>query len=269
MDIIHRSMQIIKSVSDPKIADYCSLRDLNNDTVHSDKFFVAEGIKVVLRLLKSPLRIKSVFCTPEFLAAHAELIYSRADKESIYTADISLMSQIVGYKLHSGIMAIAEEKAEASFEDFGSRVVAFNSIVNSENVGAIVRNAVAFGLNSLLFDAATSSPYLRRAVRVSLGNIFACSHRYSQNLVTDLSFLRQNFGYKIIAAEINVDAIAISGFAFPPKCVIIFGNEGKGIEQNILDLCDSVVKIPMNPESDSINVAASSAIFFHHISQYK
>ena len=260
-------MRKVTNINDEAIAPYKTLKKLNNDYVQNKNYFVAEGEKVVLRLLKSAIRINSIFSTLEFLNKHLELIESKVPTNAIYVAEKALMSEIVGYKLHDGVMALAVEPDEADFANFDDRIIAMNAIVDSENVGAIVRNAAAFDMTSVLIDSESSSPYLRRAVRVSLGNIFKCKHHISKDFVLDLQYLRDEYGYSIIAAEISDNSISLKDFDFPSKCVIVFGNEGRGISADVLNICDSIVKIPINPESDSINVAASSAVFFYELNK--
>ena len=256
-------MRKVVNIEDSAIAPYKTLKKLNNDWSNSGQYFVAEGIKVVLKLLNSDLQMQSIFCTLEFLSSNLDLIESKVTKDKIYVAEKSLMSEIVGYKLHDGVMALATEPDETDLGKFDDRIIAMNAIVDSENVGAIVRNAVAFDLTSLLIDSETSSPYLRRAVRVSLGNVFNCKHHTSKNIIQDLEYLRNEYGYSIIAAEINETSKSIRDYNFPAKCVIVFGNESQGIRQDILDICDAIVHIPIN--CNSINVAASSAVFFYEI----
>ena len=173
------------------------------------------------------------------------------------------MNEIVGFKLHAGILALAKEPDEAGFADFGNNIVVLNALADPENVGAIVRNAAAFRINSIIYDNKSCSPYLRRAVRVSLGNIFNCRHRRSDDLKNDLLYLRSEFGYLLIAAEITNTSVSLDSFKFPAKYAVIFGSEGYGVSPEILKICDYIVHIPINLQCDSINVAASSAVFFH------
>ena len=259
-------MHQITDINDPLIRNYLSLKKIGNEERFSDtKFFIAEGKKVVSRLLRSKLEIVSFFSTCEHFDTLSDLVCQRVPDDFIYITDKSVMNQIVGFKLHAGIMAVAKEPEETPFDEFGDSVLALNALADPENVGAIVRNAAAFGLNTLFLDSKSCSPYLRRAVRVSLGNIFNCRHRYSNDFLNDLLYLKNEFGYSLIAAEINDQSVSISKFNFPRKSIVIFGSEGYGVTPEILRICDSVVHIPINRECDSINVASSSAVFFHYL----
>jgi len=252
-------MTEIKDLDDPRIAFYRSLRYTPPSHIEAN-VFIAEGEKVVLRLLRSPLKIHSIFAILEFYKNNIDLINSKmVPDENRYFATKELMEQIVGFHLHSGIMAIGFKPEDALLEEMSENVVALNSVNNSENVGQIARIARAFGFNSLMVDEHSTSPFLRRAVRVSMGNVFYLKVRECNNFIEDLRYLKIN-GYSIISCELRQNAINIYDFEFPNKFVLIFGNEGKGISDDVLALSDTIVQIPIVPEADSLNVANATAI---------
>ena len=181
----------ITDISDPRIKNFRDLRKIANDNTEN-KYFVAEGEKVVFKLLNSNLEIISIFSTFEFYLKYSDLINSRInDKSNLLIAEKDLMSQIVGYKIHSGIMALAKEKQSTELKNLDDRIIVLNNIIDTENVGSIIRNCVAFDFNSIIFDNSTSSPYLRRAVRVSIGNIFNIKYNKSLDLKSDLLVLKK------------------------------------------------------------------------------
>lgn len=262
-------MVIITSIDDPRISFYRSLR--YTPRLHlENRVFIAEGKKLVLRLLNSKLKIHSIFAVKEFIQNYFEIISNRLEYPNlqIYTADLTLMEQIVGFHLHSGVMAIAYQPKDTPLEKMSKIIIALNCINNSDNVGLIVRTMRAFGIDSLLVDEHSTSPFLRRAVRVSMGNVFDIKVNHSQSFKDSISYLKTN-GYKIISAEIIQNSIDLTNFSFPEKFVLIFGNEENGIEDWVIKESDFVVQIPICTSVDSINVAISSAIFFYEYSRQK
>ncbi len=259
-------MIFIKDIGEPIIQNYRTLKKRHNDNSKSEEIFIAEGEKVVLKLLSSSLNIKSIFCTEDFYQDHKEAIISRVYPNSnIYIADKSLMSEIIGYKLHSGVMAEALTPRMSVLNDFNGNIIACNSIIDTENIGSIVRNAAAFGFNNIFLDNASSSPYLRRAVRVSLGNIFGMNYRITNSFISELITLKNEYGYKIISAEITENSYPIHHIDFDSKFVLIFGSEGKGISNEVLEISDFIVHIPIIEQVGSINVAAAAGIFMYDI----
>jgi tRNA G18 (ribose-2'-O)-methylase SpoU len=257
-------MILITDINDDRIKHFKDLKKIANDNTNNE-YFVAEAEKVVLKLLKSKLNIFSMFISEEYFAKYQELINSKMNNSAnVFIADKQLMSQIIGYKIHSGIMALAQEKAKVKLSELDNQIIVMNGIIDTENVGSIVRNSSAFNFKSIIYDNSTSSPYLRRAVRVSLGNIFNLKHYKSFDLVGDLLSLKK-LGYTIISAEITTNSFPIYHFDFPEKFALIFGNEGNGVEPDVLNISDYIVHIPIIKSVDSINVAACSAVFMYDI----
>ncbi len=255
----------ITDINDSRINYYRGLKYTPKS--HTDNnVFIAEGCKVVEKLLMSNLEIISFFATGEFYDKFSVLIKKHnIPEERQFVATKKILKNIVGFNLHAGVMAIAKQPDLLKPSELNGVSIALSNITDAENVGSIVRNAAAFNFGSILFDSSSSSPYLRRSVRVSMGNIFSTRACYVENLKNALQELKQN-NYTIIAAEITNTSISIRDYKFSQKSIIVFGNESNGISSEILDICDAIVHIPINPEVNSINVAATSAIFLNYIS---
>jgi tRNA G18 (ribose-2'-O)-methylase SpoU len=254
----------IDGFEDNRITLYKSLRNIQSQHL-SKRVFIAESEKITLRVLKSNLEIHSILALESFYENNKELILSKGiSEDNLFTANIEIMNKNVGFNLHSGIMAIAYQPEDNQLSTLDDQIVIMNSIIDSENVGSIVRNAAAFDINSIIVDFKSSSPFIRRAVRVGMGNIVNMKFYQSHYLVQDILKLKE-LGYRIISAEINDHSKSIIDYKFPEKFALIFGSEGKGIDKVILEISDEIIHIPMNKKVDSLNVASSSAIFMHHI----
>lgn len=244
------------------IVPYKSMKDNLVDR-YNNALFISEGEKVVIKLLKSNLKIISILAKESFFQEYKTIIEYRSDI-TLITADKEVLTEIIGFRMHTGVMALAYKPENLSINDLNDKIVLMNSIIDSENVGSIVRNCVAFGIQSIICDNGCSSPYLRRAVRVSMGTIFNISYYKSTNVVFDLLLLK-SYGYKIIASEIHDQSQNISQFVFPDKFVIIFGNESQGVNRELLQISDYIVHIPISKNIESLNVAVSSGIILSRI----
>lgn len=261
-------MIIVDDINDDRIRHYRSLRYTPKSHTE-ENIFIAEGEKVVLRLLYAGWEPISIFCTEEYFEKYqSEFTSAEVSGCIIYQAKKKLMQEIIGFAIHNGVMAMFAQPENIGLTELQSPIIVLNKIVDSENTGAIIRNAVAFGLNSIIADEQSSSPWLRRAVRVSMGNIADMKVRLSNDIISDLKSLKSN-GYSIISAEITDHSLPLDNIIMPDKYCIIFGSEGDGISPEILELSDSIIHIPINPKVNSINVAATSAVFFHHLQSCK
>lgn len=256
-------MIFIENIDDPRIAKFKQLKKLTVENKFGNNF-VAESEKVVLKLLNSDLNTLQIFAKKEFVDKNYNLIKSKIDDNNIFFSNKEIMSEIVGFKMHTGVLALAEIPINYTLDDLNNRIIILNNIIDAENVGSIIRNALGFGFDSFILDHSTCSPYLRRTVRVSMGAVFESKFHISTNLIDTIRHLKLE-NYVIFACE-NIDgASKFNSINYENRFALIFGNEGNGIENEILKLSDKILKIPISSAIDSLNVSSSSAIVLNYI----
>jgi len=255
-------MITVHDVNDRRLDFYRDLR--HAQTLHTrSKVFLTDGEKITLSILQSSLHVHSILLTQELYEKHLSSIQSKIPAEECYVMSKKDMDILVGFDLHSPMMSIVEEPASTSLSSMKGPIIALNGIVNSDNVGGIIRNAIGLGFKSIIIDSTTSSPYLRRAVRVSMGSIAFATCSASQHLPKDLLKLKEQRSIPIISAEITPISKDVSTFTFPQDFILVFGSEGHGISNEILAISDEILHIPMFQSVNSLNVSSSSAIFLH------
>jgi tRNA G18 (ribose-2'-O)-methylase SpoU len=233
----------------------------------ADKFFVAEGEKLVQILLRSKFVIESILLTESWFEKYRSEIESRSEALiPVYIAGESFMHSITGIELHQSIMAVAQVRQMINIQTHLSSlidphlIVALDGIVDAENMGGIVRNCAAFGVDLLIIGETCCSPFLRRAARVSMGGIFTVPMAHVKDLHTTLTELTNT---AIVAAHIDPDNVSLADYQFDTNTCLVFGSEANGISKEILDISHTRVWIPMADGFDSLNVATSSAIFLY------
>ena len=127
---------------------------------------------------------------------------------------------------------------------------------NPANVGGIVRNAAGLGWDGLLLDHTSADPLARRALRVSMGTVFALPHARSTALADELRGLD---GIDLYALTPSASATTLDTVTAGERAAVLIGSERAGLSDDLLDLA-TPVRIPMAPGVDSLNAAASSAI---------
>ncbi len=273
-------MSNIHQVSTLDLPELEPYRTLRRPSEHIRQgIFVAEGEKVVRRLLASDLTIISMLMTPEWFNTLSNINHLTNNQLSthhstthhspkVFIADKQLLQSIVGFRLHQGIMAVAKVPQPCSLEEALSKVVrahllvALDGLVSAENVGVVVRNCVAFGVDAVIVGETSSSPYLRRAVRNSMGAIFQLAVVPVAHLGETITLLHQQYRTSTVAAhpksERRLPDVNLSG-----NVCIVLGNEGKGLSRNVLEACTEQIAIPMMNGTDSINVASASAVLLY------
>jgi tRNA G18 (ribose-2'-O)-methylase SpoU len=259
----------IDSVNLPELVYY---RTLRQPVEHlRNGIFIAEGEKVVKRLLESDIEIISALMTPEWHEIYRECFDNKDGQITVYVGKKELLEEIVGYNLHQGIMATAKIPLPSDIESVLSRstsprlFVAMDGLTNSENIGVLVRNCAAFGVQCILVGETSSSPFLRRAVRNSMGAVFKIPVVYCKTLVETLMQLRNLYSFSVIAAHPHAEEMSVIKTSFLKDCCIVFGSEGEGISAAVLSACDVHSAIPMQLGVDSLNVASASAIFLYEV----
>jgi tRNA G18 (ribose-2'-O)-methylase SpoU len=255
----------------PEPSDTEDFRSLRGKQGHLERgVFIAEGPKIVRMMLDSRLEIETAFMTRNFFQQFEPLLASRPGQTKVILAEKLAMEEVVGYDLHQGVMVSVRipvwpelSEALASWRR-PFTVVALDSISDAENMGAIIRNCAAFGVDALLIDDQCCNPYLRRSVRVSMGTITELSIVRVPKLLNALETLRQDPGVSVIAAALNPVSVSLATLKRQGSLVLVFGSEGWGLRPEILKACDTIAMIPMAHEIDSLNVAVANGIFLHH-----
>jgi len=227
--------------------------------------FICESLRVIERALKAGYEPVSFFAEESRIGETQNLI--KDEKIPIYTAPAEDMQRITGYSLTGGVLCAMRRKPLQSVRDLireKKRIVVLDDVENPTNVGAIFRSAVALKADGVILTEGSADPLYRRAARVSMGTVFLTDWTFGDARVVeelkDAGFA--TYGLALSEGAVDLNALNTAGF---DKRAVIMGNEDHGISREILSETDHVVKIPMEPGVDSLNVAAAGAVAFWEI----
>ena len=263
----------ITSAEDERIQLFRSLKEQWNSSrvgvpTPTHSFCLAEGEKLCIHALKSSWKKLAMLALPAHYERHAELIRSSSlAEEAQFTCTREVFEKIVGFSMRQEFLLLLEPPRPVPLKELQAPIVALNALSDSENVGAIIRTCRAMGVSSLLIDHSSASPYLRRAMRVSMGGIFGMMVHVCDDLVLALDVLRSEHELRVIALEQHERAQALPSLPYSAKRVLVFGSEADGIDAKVLAACDDIYTIPMESSVDSLNVAATAAIALYVLSR--
>jgi len=246
----------------PELQIYKQLRD---NAFSADNSFIADSPKVINKLLETSIQVKSIFATQEYYDTYKDLIASK-NIPQLFVADKTLMQEIVGHKIHHNAMMHGIRPEPTPLNELGKNIIMLDEISSTENIGSIARSAAALGVNSFLVPKQGPHPYARRALRVSMGHISMLQTHLYDNIFETLATLKKQ-GYTIFAAEVTPESIPLSTLKLPEKWVLLMGHEGKGISEEILEVCDTTVKIEMVEGVKSFNVSIAASILMYQFKQ--
>ena len=256
----------IADLDDPRLAPYRALKR-TNDTARRG-LFIAEGDKLVERLLRSNIALESVLLSEPHVAQFTPLL--PPDLSALVIADAAVEA-LVGFNFHRGILACGRRPAPPALEtvvaDPKSTLVVCPDVQDPENLGAIVRIAAGFGAAGLVLGPHCADPFSRRVQRVSMGNIYQLPIVLTDDVVGTLGELRSRHAMPSWATVLDADAETFDPRSRPDRLAIVFGSEGHGIPRDVAAACDRRVTIPMPSGVDSLNVAVAAGIFLYELTR--
>ncbi|MEX8031489.1 TrmH family RNA methyltransferase [Microbacterium sp. 20-116] len=260
----------LDSADDPRLADYRDLTDVSLRRVAEPAggLYIAESSKVLDRALRAGHRPRSVLVQDKFLADALALVGEDAE---IYVVSSETAERITGYTVHRGLLASMHRPALASVEEVvrdARLVVVLEDIVDHTNIGAIIRNCAALGVDAVLITPGCADPLYRRSVRVSMGTVFQVPWTRLDSWPRGIDLLREH-GFEVLAAALRADAVSLNDFERPAgdKLALVLGSEGHGLAGTTIAKADRVLQIPMSNEVDSLNVASASAVLLWALRQ--
>ena len=255
MKVIH-----VDSLEVPELAPYARLTEnqLRNRLHPEEGLFICESEKVIRVALQHGVEPVSFLCEEKFLPQVEET----GTSAPVYVGQREVLKRLTGYELSRGVLCCMQRpKVRGVTEvcEYARRIAVMDSVVNSENTGAIFRAAAALGVDALLLTRTCCDPLNRRACRVSMGTVFQIPWTYldNYNQLKELEF--NTVALALTDRSVIIDDPCLKE---PEKLAIIMGTEGEGLSDSVLRQCDYVARIPMQRGVDSLNVAAAASVAF-------
>jgi tRNA G18 (ribose-2'-O)-methylase SpoU len=232
---------------------------------------VAEGTLAARRLVGSAYATVSLLVAAPRVGAASALISSVLDAGApVYVAPREVVDAVTGYPVHRGVLALGRRGcgAAAGVERvlaLGGLILAAEGINDAENMGALLRNAAAFGVAGVVLDPTCCDPLSRRAVRVSVGHALGVPIARSRRWPGDLAAADRP-GVATVAltphpgAPVLADVLATVSASSLSTLVLAVGAEGSGLAPGTMEACSRRARVPMAGAVDSLNVASAAAV---------
>lgn len=239
---------LYSSIENKKIKDIKKLytkkyRDLNNK-------FIVEGEHLVIEAFKNNLLEELILEETVNLNLNIRTSYV-TENVLKYISELDNPSKIIG---------ICRKKEE---ENIGNRILALDDIQDPGNLGTIIRSAVAFNIDTIILSKKTVDLYNSKVIRATQGMLFNINI-IIRNLDEFVPNLKDN-GYKILCTKVT-GGKNIKDIELDDKFVLIMGNEGSGVRENLLNVSDEYIFIEMNKNCESLNVAVATSIILYELS---
>lgn len=228
---------------------------------------VLEGRRIIEDALAHGIAIRDVVFDADRIARDAALRKiaetARAKGIAVGVAPADRFAKISSLRTPPGVLAIADRPAfdfDAILARDHIRLVAAIGLQDPTNVGALIRNALAFSVDALLVTPETADPYGPRATRAASGTvlelpIFERDARAVRTIANDHDM-------HVYAADSH-QGEPIDTVDFAPRSLVVFGAEAAGLPDDFLEADDVRVRIPIDARVESLNVTSAAAILLH------
>ena len=229
--------------------------------------FVAEGLRTVSELLRSPLTVRGALYTPAFAASNrgpallAELAARGIDAQAVSDAEFASAAETDSPQ---GILAVGvvPNRSLADLPNSDTvRLLVLDAVQDPGNVGTIVRTAAALGATATFSLPGTVDLWNAKVVRSAMGAHF--SFPCLSGTWDELDAFRRERAVSVWAADASGDSV---GSVEPPaRLALVVGNEGAGLSSLSRARADRTIALPIAASVESLNVAVAAGILLYEL----
>lgn len=259
-------MEFISSNNNERIKSVIKL--LNDKKTRKDKnLFVIDGIKLLDEAKKNKIKIQTIFVTKKFFNYNEYYLNTIGKNIEKIVISENVCKKISRNITPQGIFGICEIPKQKNFEvsvDQSKNILILINLQDVGNFGTIIRTASALGIDFILVNRECPDIYGYKVLRSSMGGVFNIGITEIEDPLKAISFLKNN-GFIIYASSVSDKSEKLGVIKFGKKNVIVIGNEGNGLDKTVMENCDKAIKIPMDNNVDSLNVAVATGIILWNL----
>ncbi len=281
--ISSKDNEVIKNVKKLKEKKY---RDLSNS-------YIIEGIKLVKEAIAEKAKIKQIIMCEDYtdnVELDKDTLYDIAKYNVVYVTR-NIINLITDVKTPQGIIAVVEKKESNTFSDSKEEnllqkdlkgntkefvmgdnknidmvdysqdiIIALDDIQDPGNLGTILRTVDSANLKQIILSKNCADPYSPKVVRSTMGGIFRINILEVEDLKQELVKAQKN-GFKVMVTSLDTEN-SVYDVDYNKK-VIVIGNEANGVSEEIQNIANEKVKIPMLGKTESLNASVAAGIMIY------
>lgn len=225
--------------------------------------FLIEGFRFIEEAINSDYKVEKLFINEDVLEKCYEfdILNKVEDGIEIYIVNKLIINLLSDTENSQGIIAIIKDKPK-ELEKKDGFYIFVDKVQDPGNLGTIIRSAHASGAKGVILNNGTVDIYNEKTLRSTMGSIF----KVPVIIDKDLSLLKElkASGFKVIGSSLNTKNNFFD-IKLKNQVIIVVGNEGKGMSDEVEELCDNLVKIPMPGNAESLNVAIAASIMMFEV----
>ena len=221
--------------------------------------FVLEGARLVFDVLNSSFEVETFLITQEANDKYIDKSekMQRLSRHSFFISD-EIAQKLSETKSSQGIFAVCKMKEKSIDLQNGKKYIALDNVQDPGNLGTIIRTSEALGIDGVIVGGGCDV-YNPKVLRASMGSVLRASVYESDNLAKTIDKAKL-LGIKTYATSPNTSCKKITEIDFSSPCICVIGNEANGVSDEVFDVCDEKVTIPMLGRAESLNANVAAAI---------
>ncbi|HZE24058.1 MAG TPA: RNA methyltransferase [Blattabacteriaceae bacterium] len=236
----------------------------------AEGYLAIEGVRMIEEAIRSGLRFQAVFFSEAGSAHATRLLPQIGSQVEILLLPDEVFVSAVSTESPQGVAALVKLRPH-KFEDLmeagaDALLVGIAGIQDPGNLGTIIRSAEAFGARAVLLGEKTVSHFNPKAVRGSAGSLLR-QPLLRVKLGESITALKQQ-GVKVLATSSHKGK-PLHEADFTGAAMIVVGNEGAGVPQEILSMADELVTIPHAPRVESLNAGIAASILLYEAARQR
>lgn len=254
----------ITSASNPTIKMIRSLYRRKDRWNH--KMFLVEGIKIVEECIDNNYTVEHiVYSDGLFNVQGGEALFNKIKEDKrLINIPGKLYKDISQMENPQGILAVVRFEINlienASLKD-NPFILLLDRVKDPGNMGTIIRTADAFGIDGIIVTDGCVDIYNSKVVRATMGSIFRVPIYKESDGVETIKSLKDK-GFLIYATSLE-ESECIQNVDFNKACVLVIGNESRGVCPEMMNLGHKLIRIPMLGGAESLNAAIASSIIMY------
>lgn len=241
---------MLTSIQNERIKKYKKL--MQRKYREREQLFLIEGMHLVTEAIRAQFTLLDVLYTEDVSLPNG--------LEDIRTTLVSekVLEHLSQTETPQGILAVVKMKKKPA--KTGSRVLLLDGVQDPGNVGTLIRTALAFGYKQIVLGRGTVDVYNDKVLRATQGAVFHVDIEMCE-LSEKIKTLHDE-GFTVWATALE-DAVSVHEAESSEKLALVLGNEGSGIQEEILQLADQKITIPIEEATESLNVAIAGSILMY------
>lgn len=257
----------ISSRDNPKIKQYIKLatsKKYRNEL----GMFVLEGARSCRDAFdlwqRGQLDIEACFATPKAIEKYSDYINAKwfSQYDMFYTIEEDIVDKMSDSQFPQGIFVQVKKLDNTLSLDrlrVNGKYLIIDGLQDPGNVGTLIRTADAVGIDAVIMCGNCCELYNPKVIRSAMGSVLRIKIMFARELAQAAQALK-SMGIKLFASVVDTTATSLTKADLSNGCAVVLGNEGNGMTDEDVELCDEKITIRMHGNINSLNVATAGSI---------